>query len=160
MFKTSKRLTLCLSSVFLVGLLCTTSARAQDSAWSPGTPRKVADWTSTALVGINVGADAIHSFRNHCGKEFLFRTGFTVGIAELTKLLVHRERPDHSDNKSFFSEHTALAVSSSGYRLSFGIPISFGAGYLRIAAAKHFDTDVLAGTGVGLLSSHVFKCEQ
>ena len=113
-----------------------------------------------------------------------------ANLTQLTKMLVGRERPfvhalpadqklstaQPSDNNlSFFSGHTSeafsLAVASGtiatmrGYRWA---PVTWSAGasvaaitaYLRIAADKHWLTDVLVGAivggGVGFLVPYVF----
>jgi membrane-associated phospholipid phosphatase len=100
-------------------------------------------------------------------------------VTQLTKMLVARERPfvhalpperkrltaEPSDNDlSFFSGHTALAFALAtaagtvttmrGYRWSpaawsAGLVAASGTGYLRIAADRHWFTDVLAGAVVG-----------
>jgi membrane-associated phospholipid phosphatase len=100
-------------------------------------------------------------------------------VTQLTKFLFGRERPfvhalapdqklltgQPSDNNlSFISGHTsgafAVAVASGtvatmrGYRLaplvwSAGLPLAAVTGYLRIAADKHWLTDVIAGAVVG-----------
>lgn len=89
------------------------------------------------------------------------RVGLTYGVVFLVKTFVHRERPCApsscgSDNPdfSFYSAHTALAFSTiGGPRLAFALPLSIGTGGLRIAAGKHYLTDVavgaLAGAAVG-----------
>jgi membrane-associated phospholipid phosphatase len=101
-------------------------------------------------------------------------------VNQLTKLLVGRERPfAHArtpeekkltpaapdDDLSFFSGHTseafALAAASGtvgelrGYRLAplaWGVGGAFAAasGYLRIAADRHWLTDVLVGAVIGV----------
>jgi membrane-associated phospholipid phosphatase len=102
-----------------------------------------------------------------------------TAINQTVKLAVGRERPFvharppdqnlavvHSpdDNLSFFSQHTtwtfALATSSGtvasmrGYRLaplvwSVGMPLAAMTGYLRIAADRHYLTDVAVGALFG-----------
>jgi membrane-associated phospholipid phosphatase len=68
----------------------------------------------------------------------------------------HRKRPDGSDRKSFFSEHTAFAAAalggSAGREFAITIPLTVGTGYFRIAADKHYLTDTLAGAIVGGLA--------
>ncbi|MGK4005174.1 phosphatase PAP2 family protein [Sorangium sp. So ce1036] len=97
---------------------------------------------------------------------------------QLVKFAVARERPfvhyrsdevtkPSDNNVSFFSAHTnfsfAIAVSSGmvaslrGYRhapwvWAGGLPIAAGIGYLRIAADRHYFTDVITGAVVGTLS--------
>jgi membrane-associated phospholipid phosphatase len=111
-------------------------------------------------------------------------------VTQLTKLLVGRERPfvhalppdqkshtdrPSNDNLSFFSGHTseafALATASGtvsemrGYRYSpliwsVGGVIAVTTGYLRMAADRHWFTDVVVGAvvgaGVGFAVPYVF----
>ena len=100
-------------------------------------------------------------------------------LNQLAKFLAVRERPDaHAlmltdpsaarasadDDLSFFSGHTTEAVSLAvaagtvsslhGYRLaplvwSTALPLAAFTGYLRIAADRHYLTDVLAGAVLG-----------
>lgn len=102
-----------------------------------------------------------------------------MDLNQLVKLSAGRERPfvhalpdgakgmtdkPEDNNLSFFSGHTAftmsLAVSAGtvatmrGYEyapaiFAIGVPLSLTAGYLRIAADKHYATDVTVGAVVG-----------
>lgn len=97
-----------------------------------------------------------------------------MDLDQVVKFAVGRQRPfvhfhtgtgdPSDDNLSFFSGHTtaafSLAVASGtvatlrGYRFApwvwaQGLAIAVGTGYLRIAADKHYFTDVLAGALVG-----------
>jgi membrane-associated phospholipid phosphatase len=102
-----------------------------------------------------------------------------ANLAQVAKLAAGRERPfvhalppdqkaatdnPNDNNVSFFSSHTAwtfaLAASSGtvaslrGYRLaplvwSVGMPLAAATGYLRIAADRHYFTDVAVGAVVG-----------
>lgn len=124
------------------------AAEEQPLAWPAHTD--VADWTSTGLVGANIGLSlwkARHSWEE-VGCVAL-RTGITVGAAELTKVTVTRMRPDGSDSHSFYSEHTALAAANWGWNYRVGISFTLGTGYLRMAANKHYWTDVLTGLAAG-----------
>ncbi len=40
-------------------------------------------------------------------------------------------------------------------RLAFSLPLAIGTGGLRVAAGKHWVSDVLVGAGVGLLTSRI-----
>lgn len=129
----------------------------------PAEHRALAGHISDGIVAGQVLVDTVHSFRS-ADRSGAFtcqaiRLGFTIGVAELTKRLVQRTRPDASDRKSFFSEHTAIAMASAGWRYEIGIPVAFGAGYFRMAANKHYATDVLAGAAVGYFSHTVGPCE-
>lgn len=123
------------------------------------TGEKAADWISTGLVGANLGADIYHDVKHHCVKNLLLRNGLTVGAAELTKLFVHENRPDGSDQKSFYSEHSALAMANYGWSYRVGFSIALGAGVGRVVASKHHPTDVLVGLAAGLGASYLFPCE-
>lgn len=122
------------------------------------TGEKTADWISTGLVGVNLTADVIHDVRHHCVKNLLIRNGLTIGIAELTKLVVHEDRPDHSDRKSFYSEHSALAMANYGWSYRIGFSVALGAGVGRVVASKHHPTDVLVGLAAGLGAQYFFPC--
>ncbi|MBN1772112.1 MAG: phosphatase PAP2 family protein [Deltaproteobacteria bacterium] len=106
---------------------------------------------------------------------------FASALNQTTKFLVGRERPfvhaldeedklrtDHpSDNNlSFFSGHTTLAFAAAvsgatvatlrGYDTApylwvIGGLMALGTGYLRIAADRHYLSDVLVGAAVGAL---------
>jgi len=75
--------------------------------------------------------------------------------------------PDQDDNLSFWSGHSALAfgVTTSAGMLAHwrndpyepliwgvGLTLSAATGYLRIAGDKHYFTDVITGTVVGVIS--------
>jgi membrane-associated phospholipid phosphatase len=102
----------------------------------------------------------------------------TLDLTQIAKFSISRERPNvhartpaeriarraSSDNLSFFSGHTSLAfalATSAGtiasmrhYRLAplmwiAGLTLATISGYLRIAADRHYATDVLTGVAVG-----------
>jgi membrane-associated phospholipid phosphatase len=104
-------------------------------------------------------------------------------LQHVTKLAVARQRPyahfaapgtlapSTEDNVSFFSGHTTLAFSLAvsagvvttqrGYSLApyvwiSGLSLATATGYLRMAADKHYMTDVLAGAGVGSLVGYAW----
>jgi len=122
------------------------------------TTEKAADWISTGLVGVNIAADVVHDVRHHCVKNLLIRNGLTIGAAELTKLFVHERRPDGSDQKSFYSEHSALAMANYGWSYKIGFSIAIGAGVGRIVAKKHHPADVLVGLAAGVTAGYLFPC--
>ena len=142
-------------------LTLTTPALARESnplAW-PGTGATAAGWIGDALVGVNLTMDTLHSMKQPDKWKALrcqmLRVGAVLGATETTKRLVDRVRPDASDGKSFYSMHTAIAFSSSGWRFTVGVPIGAGVGYARMAADKHYATDVLTGAAAGLLALQV-----
>lgn len=97
-------------------------------------------------------------------------------VAQVVKVAAARERPSYhyrppgsvdqpkDRNESFVSEHTAqaFAVLVSAARETAargrptkwlwisGVPLALATGYLRIGADKHYLTDVLAGTAMGV----------
>ena len=128
-------------------------------AWSDHRP--LADWMSTGLVGFQLGADSIHSWRaERRGRAFLnqgCRWTLVLGTSALSKRYLPRTRPDQSDRHSFWSEHTALGTTAAGWRYEIGIPIAAATGLLRGAAAKHYLSDVGVGALNGALSSLVCR---
>lgn len=90
------------------------------------------------------------------------RLGVTYGAAQLLKLAIHRERPCAPlcgvDNpaRSFPSLHTAFACTAlGGPGLAIAVPLAAGTAGLRIAANKHWLTDVLTGCALGALASRI-----
>src|SRR5205085_3545374 len=135
------------------------AAEEQPAAWAHG--RHIADWTSTAMVGAQLGAAvwtaARGPNRGHALGCLALQVGATIGPAEATKRLVSRTRPNGVDDKSFYSEHTALATVASGWNFQIGIPIAIGTGYLRAASDWHYWSDIGAGAGAGLLARKVCR---
>jgi len=85
----------------------------------------------------------------------------TYGIVESMKHSFKETRPDFSDNLSFPSGHTALSFTNASilyyeykdasiWYASSGFLFASATGILRIANNKHFASDVLTGTGIGL----------
>lgn len=101
-------------------------------------------------------------------------------IGEITKMAAARERPSYhyrlpgttyqpkDRNESFVSGHTAEAfamivsvtrvTAARGRKTKWlwisGVPLAVATGYLRIAADKHYLTDVLAGAGIGIATGY------
>lgn len=157
----------------VVFLLALGSARAQSTSFDRLTPplptageRRAADIASWATAIAAVALDTKASFEAPDRTRALEREGARLGIvygaAFAVKYLVHRGRPCAPDcgidnpDFSFFSAHTAVAFSTiGGPRLAFTLPLAVTTGGLRIAAGKHWLTDVLAGAGVGWLTSRL-----
>lgn len=151
------------AGVLLVLLLpapCQAQAVAGDALVSPWTTqRQTANILSDVTVAADLALDTWASWkapdRRQAFTKQLIRDGSILGVSELTKRLVHRTRPDGSDQLSFYSEHTAFAASAiGGPRIAFVLPLTLSTGYLRIAADKHYLTDTLVGALVGGLVGH------
>lgn len=143
----------------LVLLPATAQAEPTPLRWSAH--RSLAEHLSDMLVYAQIGMDTAASWRsedrNDAFRDQGCRLAVGFGATEGIKRLVSRTRPDGSDRKSFPSMHTAAAVVSSGWRLSVGIPIAIGTGYFRMAADKHYLTDVIVGAAVGALAVKVCR---
>jgi hypothetical protein len=157
----------------IVSLLCPSPAAAQAVAidhWTHALPtateRQVADLASWGTVVAAVALDTKASWdstdRGRAFKLQAVRLGITIGAAQLVKVLTHRDRPCtpscgiDSPNSSFYSLHTALAFQTlGGPRLTFALPLSISTGGLRIAAGKHWLTDVLVGAAAGAATSRI-----
>lgn len=86
------------------------------------------------------------------------------GFTRIIKNTADKERPDKSDRLSFSSGHTANAFMAAeivhqefGHRSVFysigAYSIASTVAYLRIRNNKHWFSDVVAGAGVGLIST-------
>jgi hypothetical protein len=100
----------------------------------------------------------------HEWQRFIINTGASAvmafGVKTVLKKAVKEERPDHSDNQSFPSGHTALAfaaarsVDKEFRKDNIWIPIAGYAaatavGVQRVVSEKHHWYDVAAGAAVG-----------
>lgn len=115
------------------------------------------------LVGLALGTPVAKDDWDGAGQGAL-SIGVAAGFATLGKALVHEQRPDHSDNNSFPSGHTALAFSSATtlyrrYGWQWGFPayaVAALTGTARVAAKKHHWYDVAAGAAIGTGSGWFF----
>lgn len=108
------------------------------------------------LIGLKPKNDLLHQTTN-------IATANTISliVVESLKHITKQERPDHSDNQSFPSGHTAIAFTNASllfyeykdsniWYASSGYLFATATGFLRIANNKHYTSDVLAGAGIGL----------
>jgi membrane-associated phospholipid phosphatase len=99
-------------------------------------------------------------------REAAFSDALGEGFALAGKALVHEERPNHKDNNSFPSGHSALAFAAATtlyrrYGWEYGYPaygVAIVTGYARVAAREHHWWDVVASavfsTGAAWLVTH------
>jgi membrane-associated phospholipid phosphatase len=104
--------------------------------------------------------------RVNLGLILLKSEAIMLGSVYVVKTLTKHERPDGSDSRSFPSGHTAqafLAASIVHTELRdksqwYGIgayTIATGVGAFRMLNNKHWEADVFAGAGFGILSAHL-----
>ena len=116
---------------------------------------------AVALAGVESRHDRIN-----VGLLILKGEAIMLTSTFLVKAVSHEQRPDQSDNLSFPSGHTAqafLAASivhtefrekSQWYGIgAYALATSVAA--LRMINTKHWQSDVVAGAGFGILSAHL-----
>lgn len=96
-------------------------------------------------------------------KEATYSMGAAGIVGEMAKAAVHEQRPDHSGDDSFPSNHAAVAFAAAtnltiryGQQAalpSFGVASAIALG--RVQADKHYWHDVLAGAALGSLSGYL-----
>lgn len=121
---------------------------------------RAADVASTVGVVTSLGAAVYQAAKSeHPRRAFgclALRESLANGAAVAVKAFVRERRPDGSDRKSFYSQHTtiaAAAVSSPGWNIAFTLPIATG----RVVAKKHYAWDTAAGAGAGFLTHAVCR---
>lgn len=108
----------------------------------------------------------ITSSNNLSDRMIITATSFAVmcAIVQLVKHIVHERRPDKQNFfDSFPSGHTATAFMGaelvrSEYSTGLGIAAygtACGIGFLRLYNNRHWLNDVIAGAGIGILSSRI-----
>ena len=141
----------------LVPAICSAQATSIDPKGLDWNNTKAANILSNVTIGISIGLDTWDSWKSVDKKRAFIKQGertiIILGVTEVTKRLTHRTRPDNSDDLSFFSEHTEFASMNRRWIIS--IPLMSSTGYLRIAANKHYLTDVIVGGVVGSLVNRI-----
>lgn len=118
------------------------------------------------VYGFNIsGLKGKHNLRE---RTIILATSQLISTAIVipSKYLIGEERPDKSNNMSFPSGHAAIAFSTaqfmyreyrdSNYWLSLsGYPFAIFTSVYRVINNKHWVTDVVAGAGIGILSTEL-----
>lgn len=122
-------------------------------------PRADNPWWVDALIFSE--AVALSADVNHAAKLLVARQRPFVNARTREE---RAERSDADDNLSFYSGHTSLAFSTvvaagtlatlhrspyARWVWAVGLPLAAFTGYLRIAADKHYLTDVVTGAALG-----------
>jgi hypothetical protein len=119
-----------------------------------------------AVYGLNLmGIKGKHDFRNRTlllVKSEAIMFALTFGLKSLSNV----RRPDDSDHESFASGHTAQAFATATFMAkeygersvwyavgAYGMATAVGA--MRILNNRHWVSDVLAGAGIGILSTNL-----
>ncbi|WP_201985404.1 phosphatase PAP2 family protein [Hymenobacter rubidus] len=116
-------------------------------------------------VALLAGVES-HDDRINLGLVLLKSEFIMLGSVYVVKTLTHIERPDESDHLSFPSGHTAQAfLAASIVHAEFRDKSQwYGIGAYTLATSvaafrminnKHWESDVVAGAGFGILSAHV-----
>lgn len=148
-----------MKSLICLLLLCASSASAQTGteplAWNPSN-RPTADAISNIAVGGQAFAAGLKSYKDWKVGEhktawrMACSAGMAIGASEGLKALIHEDRPNGFDRKSFPSGHSALAASLSGWNFTFGVPLAAFTGILRVNANwHHLYKDVMPGWAIG-----------
>lgn len=146
--------------VIIACVLTAAPASAQEpTPFRWGSHEQIPARISDGLVAAQLLAAAVHDLRTQDRRDALTRRGCSIALTLLAneglKRLVHRERPNHRDRKSFPSMHTALAASAADWTPSIGASIAVGVGWGRMASGWHFGSDVAIGAGLGLVSHRI-----
>jgi len=117
-----------------------------------------------AVYGLNLcGVKGLHNFKD---RTRLLAISFLTSTILVTSLkhTIHVERPDSSSRNSFPSGHTATAFMEAEFLYQeykdvspwigvAGYTVAAGTGFFRMYNNRHWLTDVVAGAGIGILST-------
>ncbi|MEO8071571.1 MAG: phosphatase PAP2 family protein [Acidobacteriota bacterium] len=118
--------------------------------------------TLLGIAGLTyvVGASRQQPRAAHLGADLLAAVVVSEGVGQLVKAGARRERPDHSDKKSFPSGHAANSFAFAtvlqrrlGWRA--GAPAYAFSSYVaasRLSANRHWLSDVVFGSAVGVIA--------
>lgn len=121
---------------------------------------------TVAVYGLNwCGVKGRHNFRDRTmiiTTSYLIMGAAVFGLKELTRV----QRPDNTKFNSFPSGHTAIAFLGAEFLWQeykdvsvwygvAGYAVAAGTGFLRMYNNRHWFTDVVAGAGIGMLSTKI-----
>lgn len=121
---------------------------------------------TAALYGLNaVGIEGKHNFRDRTVIVLIANGIMEVG-SQIGKKSIHELRPDGGDYESFPSGHTASAFTAAEYLYQEykdvspwigygGYAVAASVGVLRLYNNHHYFGDVVAGSGLGILSTKI-----
>lgn len=154
------------TAIAMVALL---SLAATPALAATGNKKGLQDAGKIVAIALPVAAGSVSLFKNdwHGIAQLVLVTGLTVGTAYGLKQVVHEERPDHSDSKSFPSDQAALAFAPAAYLWDrygweYGVPAYAAAGfvsYARVESNRHHWWDVVASAGIGWIYSRLITRE-
>lgn len=144
------------------------SARfAMDENWKS----KIDDYSQLSPYVVIAGMKALgyqgRSSWDRLMTSALLSNGVMALIVNATKYSVKEMRPDNSTANSFPSGHTSTAFTAATilhkeYGLTRspwfsvgGYTVAIGTGFMRVLNNRHWISDVIAGAGVGLISTEV-----
>ncbi|MFT7879175.1 MAG: phosphatase PAP2 family protein [Sulfurimonas sp.] len=147
-----------MKKIVLIAVLAFTSLHAKNN-----NIERVGDWVQI-LIPLSAYGTTLYLDDEEGEIEFYKSFFSTFGTTHLLKRTVRKERPNHSDNRSFPSGHTSASFQGATfihrrYGIKYAIPAYLGAtfvGYSRIYADKHDLADVIAGAVIGSCFSYYF----
>ena len=117
-----------------------------------------------SVYGLNLcGIKGVHDFKDR--SMILAMSYLTMGIvANTMKHTIKEMRPDGTTNNSFPSGHTAMAFMGAEFLYQeyrnvspwigvAGYAVAAGTGFFRMYNNRHWLNDILAGAGIGILST-------
>ena len=124
------------------------------------------NFSDIGAYGLTGVAMALPAYKRDWGgfKQAGYSIVAASGVGLLGKSLIEEERPDHSGNDSFPSNHTANAfAAATTLNLRYGWEVGFPAygiaalvGVGRVQSEKHHWKDVLGGAVIGSMAGWVF----
>ncbi len=134
-----------------------------------GKKKSLQDAGRAVSIALPVVAGSVSLFKNDWSgvAQLVVVTGLSVGTAFGLKEVVHEERPDGSDSRSFPSDQAALAFAPAAYLWDrygwqYGVPAYAAAGfvsYARVESDRHHWWDVVASAGIGWIYSRLITRE-